>query len=154
MGVPLKVYFGQEWAELLNELLISLTKTRPRHPNDNALPAWVIRKWIGYGHTDKKHDNDLNKFYYGCFNEYINFHRPCAFPTDKEDSKGKIKKVYKHEDYRTPYEKLKSIPNTGKYLKEGVTFEGLDKIALRYTDNEMAEKGGYITPWRKRSCFI
>ena len=40
----------------------------------------------------------------------------------------------------TPYEKLRSISNARVYLKEGVTFEMLDKIARRYTDNEMAKK--------------
>ena len=38
----------------------------------------------------------------------------------------------------TPYEKLKTIPNAHKYLKKGVTFKMLDKIAMRFTDNEMA----------------
>jgi len=40
----------------------------------------------------------------------------------------------------TPYEKLRSIPDVGKYLKEGITLEMLDKISKRYTDNEMAQK--------------
>jgi len=40
----------------------------------------------------------------------------------------------------TPYEKLRSIPNAQVYLKESVTLEMLDKIARRYTDNEMAKK--------------
>jgi len=40
----------------------------------------------------------------------------------------------------TPYEKLRSIPDARIYLKEGITFEMLDKTARRYTDNEMAQK--------------
>jgi hypothetical protein len=40
----------------------------------------------------------------------------------------------------TPYEKLRSIPNARVYLKESITFKMLDKIARRYTDNEMAKK--------------
>ena len=51
----------------------------------------------------------------------------------------KVKKVYKTEDYMTPYERLKSLPNANKYLKPGVTFEQQDKIAMRKTDNEMAQ---------------
>jgi hypothetical protein len=70
----------------------------------------------------------------------LNFHRPCAFPTEVIDSKGKIKKKYRYQDYQTPYEKLKSIPDVQKYLKEGITLEMLDQIAKKYTDNEMAEK--------------
>lgn len=136
-------YINQYVAKLLNELLIELTKSRPRHTNDNALAETkhtVIRKWIGYGYIAKKHAVDLNKFYFNYFNEYLNFHKPCAFPVEKIDKKGKVRKKYPQECYKTPYEKFKSLPDAGKYLKEGVTFEQLDKIAMRCTDNEMAEK--------------
>ena len=51
----------------------------------------------------------------------------------------KIKKLYKQEDYSTPYEKFKSLKNANQHLKPGTTFEFLDKIANRYTDNEMAQ---------------
>jgi len=59
----------------------------------------------------------------------------------KEDRKrqGKIRKVYPADNYRTPYEKLKSLPEANQYLKEGISFSMLDKIAMRYTDNQMAE---------------
>jgi GH18 family chitinase len=40
----------------------------------------------------------------------------------------------------TAYEKLKSLPNAEQYLKEGITFEELDKIAYAFSDNEWAEK--------------
>ena len=56
------------------------------------------------------------------------------------DKKGKIKKKCYYQDYQIPYEKLKSIPDAQKYLKDGITLEILEKIAYRYTDNEMAEK--------------
>jgi hypothetical protein len=82
----------------------------------------------------------INDFYFGCFNEYLNFHRPCAFPTEVIDHKGKIKKKYRYQDYQTPYEKLRSIPEVQKYLKDGITLEMLDEIARRNTDNEMAQK--------------
>lgn len=135
-------YINKVIAEMLNKLLIKLTKSRPRHSNDNALVETkngaVIRKYMGYGFIEQKHADKINDFYFECLNEYLCFHRPCAFPTEKKDRKGKVKKIYKHENYMTPYEKLKSIPNAHKYLKEGITFEMLDKIAMRYTDNEMA----------------
>jgi len=135
-------YINKKIAGMLNELLIKLTKSRPRHSNDNALVETkngaVIRKYMGYGFIEQKYADRINDFYFDCLNEYLCFHRPCAFPTEKKDKKGKIKKIYRHEDYMTPYEKLKSIPNAEKYLKEGITFEMLDKIAMRHTDNEMA----------------
>ena len=70
----------------------------------------------------------------------MNFHRPCAFPIKIKDKKGKIKKKYRYQDYMTPYEKLRSIPDTRVYLKKSITLEMLDKKARRYTDNEMAKK--------------
>jgi len=137
-------YINTKVAEMLNNLLIKLTKSRPRHSNDNALietkNGWVVRKWLGYSHISKEHASGINDFYFACFNEYLNFHRPCGFPSEVIDKKGKIKKKYYYQDYQTPYEKLKSIPDTQKYLKDGITLEMLDIIERRYTDNEMAEK--------------
>lgn len=137
-------YINSKVAEMLNNLLIKLTKSRPRHTNDNALAetknGWVLRKWMGYGHIGQRHAKGINEFYFDCFNEYLNFHRPCAFPITVKDKKGKIKKKYRYQDYMTPYEKLRSIPDARIYLKEGITFEMLDKTARRYTDNEMAKK--------------
>jgi len=127
---------------LLNKLLITLTKSRPRHCNDNALVETkngsVVRKWIGYQFIEQKHAKKINEFYFGYFNEYINYHRPCRFATRLQDKKGKVKKIYRQEDFQTPYEKLKSIPDSSKHLKEGITFARLDKIVYSKTDNEMA----------------
>ncbi len=95
---------------------------------------------VGYSHIGQKHAQGINDFYFGCFQEYLNFHGPYAFPSQIMDKKGKVKKKYRYQDYRTPYEKLKSIPHAQLYLKEGITFKMLDEIAQRYTDNEMAEK--------------
>ena len=144
MQTMVREYINRKVAEMLNNLLIKLTKSRPRHTNDNALAetknGWVLRKWMGYGHIGQKHAKGINEFYFECFNEYLNFHRPCAFPIEVEDKKGKIKKKYRYQDYMTPYEKLRDIPDARIYLKESITFEMLDKKARRYTDNEMAKK--------------
>ncbi len=37
----------------------------------------------------------------------------------------------------TPNEKMESLPDAGKYLNDGVTFEKPDKTDIRHTDNEM-----------------
>jgi transposase InsO family protein len=136
-------FINHQVANLLNKLLIKLTKSRARRPNDNALVETkngsIIRKWMGYTFIAQKHADRINKFYFGYFNEYINYHRPCGYATNKKNHKGKIKKVYKPEDYKTPYEKFKNLPNAKAYLKKGTTFKKLDKIALSKTDNEMAE---------------
>jgi hypothetical protein len=129
---------------MLNSLLIKLTKSRPRHTNDNALVetknGWVVRKWLGYSHIRGEHAQRINDMYFGCFNQYLNFHCPCVFPIEVMDKNTKSKKKYRYQDYQTPYEKLRSIPEVQKYLKDGITLEMLDEIARRNIDNEMAEK--------------
>jgi transposase InsO family protein len=136
-------YINKFIVTLLNELLIDLTKSRPRHSNDNGLietkNGSIIRTWIGYGFIDKQFAKDLNDFYFGCFNEYLNFHRPCGFASIKELPNGKIKKVYKFEDYATPYDKLKSLPNAKQYLKKGLSFKKLDHQFLARNCNEHGE---------------
>lgn len=137
-------YINRIVVSMLNKLLIKLTKSRSRQTNDNAQieskNGSIIRKWMGYGFIDQKHADKVNDFYFNIFNEYLNFHRPCAFATEIVDKKGKIKKVYKPQDYMTPYEKLKSLSNYKSYLEAGVTVEELDKIAKRKTDNEIAKE--------------
>ena len=144
-------YINHVVVKLLRTLLIVLTKSRPRHANDNALVetknGWVLRKWMGYQFIPQRYAARINQFYTGCFNEYLNFHRPCAFPLVITDAKGRTRKRYPHAAYMTPYEKFKSIPRARTYLKPGTTFASLDKIAASKTDNEMA---GIIQQQRKR----
>src|SRR5208282_2311304 len=73
-------------------------------------------------------------------NPYLNFHRPCGFATVSYDQRGKRKRVYKAEDCATPYEKLQALPEAASYLKEGVSFAGLDQQAGRMSDTECAKK--------------
>jgi len=136
-------YINFQVAALLNRLLIKLTKSRPRHSNDNALieskNGAVIRKWFGYGFMDSSNASRLNAFYFGHFNCYLNFHRPCAFATSIVDHKGKIKKIYPLKNYKTPYDKFKSLPHCRQYLKKGSSIQQLDRIANAHTDNQMAQ---------------
>ena len=39
----------------------------------------------------------------------------------------------------TPYEKLKSLDDAQRYLKPGLSFEILDKVAYRISDNAAAD---------------
>lgn len=135
-------YINKIVATLLNKLLIRQTKSRSHHSGDNALAecknGWVIRKHIGYSHIPKKYAPLINQFYKEYLNPYLNFHRPCGFATIIEDpkKKGKWKKIYK--TYLTPYQKLKSLLDGGKYLKPKITFEKLDEFANEKSDNEFA----------------
>lgn len=129
-------------AELLKKLLIDQTKSRSRRTNDNGLVesknGSVIRKHMGYIYIHKKHAKEINSFYRENMDEYLNFHRPCGFATNKTNNKGKITKVY--EKYLTPYEKLQTISNWQKYLKSGITENYLRKESLKLSDNQSAEK--------------
>jgi hypothetical protein len=136
-------YINKVVAKLLNKLLIKLTKSRLRKSNDNALvetkKGAVIRKHMGYIHIPRSKADEVHEFYKNHFNDYLNYHRPCAFPKITIDKKGKERKTYPRENYMTPYAKLKSIPNARQYLKPVITFEQLDKIAYAMSHTEYAK---------------
>lgn len=137
-------YINRVVAKLLEKLRIELTKSRPRHSNDNALAesknGTVIRKHFGYDHIPGHWATRLNEFHRRHFNPYLNFHRPCLFPVPTVDKKGKVKKCYPYKEMKTPYDKLKSLPKAETFLKPGVTFEQLDAIAISISDNEAARQ--------------
>ncbi len=129
-------------ADLLNKLYIHQTKSRPRRHNDNGLVETkngsIIRKAIGYGYIPAGLAPLIDRWYQDWLNTYLNFHRPCGFATVLRDQKGKEKLVYKTEDYMTPYEKFRSLPEAAQYLREGVTFADLDTVAYAMSDTEYA----------------
>jgi hypothetical protein len=131
-------------ARLLNKMLIHFTKSRPRHSNDNGLVETkngsVVRKQLGYAYIPQRCAELINEFNRDFFNPYINFHRPCFFPVSVIDPKGKIRKTYPYEMVRTPYERLKSLPQAESYLHPGVTLEKLEIIANQMSDNQFAER--------------
>jgi len=131
-------------AKLLNKLLIRFTKSRPRHTNDNGLVesknGSVVRKQLGYIHIPQSYATSINLYYRDFLNIYINFHRPCFFPVSVIDHRGKVKRTYPYQKVMTPYEKLKSLPDTQSYLQPDVTLEKLDDIANQMSDNEFAER--------------
>ena len=133
-------YINKVVAKLLNKLLINLTKSRPRQANDNPLietkNGAIVRKHMGYIHIPRDKAGVVNKFYQDWFNDYLNYHRPCAFPEIEVDRKGKEKRTYPHDNYLTPYAKLKSLKGAEQYLKPGLAFEQLDKeaYAMSHTD--------------------
>jgi len=131
-------------ARLLNKMLIRFTKSRPRHSNDNGLVETkngsVVRKQLGYAYIPQRCAELINEFNRDFFNPYINFHRPCFFPVSVIDPKGKIRKTYPYEEVRTPYERLKSLPQAESYLRPGATLEKLVTIANQMSDNQFAER--------------
>ena len=136
-------YVNKTVADLLEKLRIEFTKSRPRHSNDNGLAegknAAVVRKTFGKGYIEQKYADKINQFNRDVLNVYVNYHRPCYFPTTLVDKKGKQRKKYKLSDMMTPYDKFKSIEGAKHYLKPGITFKILDDIATAMSDNQMAD---------------
>jgi len=146
-------------AKLLEKLLVEQTKSRPRQSNDNGLVesknGAVVRKHMGYLHIGGEHAAAVERFYEKRFNPYLNFHRPCGQPELVLSGKGKRKRVYRQ--YLTPWEKLRSLPDVGDYLKPGISVAELDREAGRQSDTAAAEqmqaaKRKLFASFRRRSA--
>ena len=139
-------YINEVVAKILNKLLINQTKSRSRHCNDNALVesknGSVVRKNFGYFYVDQSLCERLNLFHKEFFNPYLNYHRPSLFVTQTIVSpNGRKRDIY--GEATMPYEKLKEIcgfpENKDKQiLRDGISFENLDKIAYSMSDNAFA----------------
>lgn len=129
-------YVNYVVAKLLHKLSIDQTRSRPRKSNDNALVEGkngsVIRKHMGYAHIPKQYAPAINCFYETQFNPYVNFHRPSGYATTIIDHKGKEKKVY--HLYETPYAYFRNLPDAERFLKDGLTFADLDRVATATSD--------------------
>ncbi len=62
-------------------------------------------------HSDN--GSEYNIFYQKHFNPWLSLHRPCMFATNKVNPKGKVVKIYKHEDVKTPLEALVLLNKLG-----------------------------------------
>ena len=137
-------YINHRVAAMLNKLLVEFTKSRACRSTDNAQiegkNGSIVRKHFGYGGLFAEHAELYQKFYTAHFNPYLNFHRPCGFATILIGKGGKRTRRYKVADYRTPYEKLVSLPEWGKHLKPGITADLLTQQAMRKSDTEAARQ--------------
>ena len=149
-------YINHRVAEMLRKLHAEFTKSRACRSQDNALVEGkngaVIRKLIGYGHIAGLHATALHNFYLEHLNPYLNFHRPCGFATVSLDERGKRQRKYKTEDYRTPFEKLQSLPEAERFLKPGLTLSELEKGALALSDTECARRMNAAKAKLLRQC--
>jgi len=131
-------------ANLLNKLLVEFTRSRPNRSSDNALVEGkngaIVRKHMGYGHIPSEHADRIQRFYTAHLNPYLNYHRPCGFAHVQWDERGRRRSRYRHQDYVTPYEKLRSLPQAHRYLKEGLRWEILDHLAYALSDTEAARR--------------
>jgi transposase InsO family protein len=137
-------YINHRVAQMLEKLHTEFTKSRACRSQDNALVEGkngsVIRKLIGYGHIAGEHSEAIGEFYAQHLNPYLNFHRPCGFATVSLDDRGKRRRQYKSEDYRTPFEKLKSLERVEQYLKPGMSLPQLEREAMAMSDTACARR--------------
>jgi hypothetical protein len=137
-------YINHRVANLMEKLHAEFTKSGACRSQDNALVEGkngaVIRKLIGYGYIAGEQAEAIGKFYARHLNPYLNFHRPCGFATVSLDERGKRRRQYKTEDYRTPFEKLKSMDGAEQYLKPGLSLAELEREALAMSDTESARR--------------
>lgn len=138
-------YINHRVAGLLEKLRIEQTKSRSRHSNDNALAesknASVVRKHMGYSHIPQKYAAPINAFYEGVFNTWLNWHRPCLYATEVVSNKGKIKKVYRSQDTKTPLECLAQLSKAGLVkFKTGSKLNDLLDQAREKTDLQAAQE--------------
>ena len=149
-------YINHRVAEMLRKLHAEFTKSRACRSQDNALVEGkngaVIRKLIGYGQIAGLHAAALQNFYREHLNPYLNFHRPCGFATVSLDERGKRQRKYKTEDYRTPFEKLQSLPEAERLLKPGLSLPELEKRALAISDTECARRMSAAKAKLLRQC--
>ena len=139
-------YVNHRVAEMLEKLRIEFTRSRPRRSNDNGLAETkngaVVRKMFGYAHIPQRHASRFNTFCVEYLNPYLNFHRPCLFATDVADPKkpGRIKRVYRPKDAMTPLDKLASLSDAAKFMRQGQTLEDHQALARALTDLQAAEE--------------
>jgi transposase InsO family protein len=137
-------YINHQVARLLDKLNIELTKSRPRHSNDNALAeaknGAIVRKHLGYGHIPSRFAAQVNAFTLDVLSPYVNFHRPCFFARITTDDKGRQRRLYRYEDMMTPFDKLASLTDATMHLKPGFTMEALRQQATALTDSAAARE--------------
>ena len=102
----------------------------------------VIRNPLGFGHLAGKPAEALQRFYTPHLNPYLNFHRPCGFATVSLDARGKRIRKYKLQDYATPYQKLKSLPQQVHGLKPNLSWARVDQLAAKLSHTECARRVG------------
>ena len=137
-------YVNRQVAALLNRLHIgTFTKSRPRHCNDNALVesknGSVVRRWLGHVHVPHALVPKVNAFLDRALCPFLNFHRPCLFPTEVIGPDGRVRRRYRQQDVATPHERFRTTPDAEGFLKPDVTFEALDQLATAATALDAAK---------------
>jgi len=137
-------YINQGVGRLLKRLQVAFTASRPSRTTDNALVEGkngaVVRKWMGWGLLGAGAARQVQRFFREELNPYLNFHRPCGFAEVTIDARGRRRRRYRADRYRTPFEQLSALPGWERYLKPGVTRESLERTARAMSDTEAAQR--------------
>ncbi|MGO9239287.1 MAG: integrase catalytic domain-containing protein [Bryobacteraceae bacterium] len=137
-------YVNAAVARLLDQMLVEFTVSRPSRSTDNALVEGkngaVVRKWLGWGLLRQDEARASSQFLRQFLNPYVNFHRPCGFAEVTIDARGRRRRRYRGDDYRTPYEKLRSLPGWEQLLKPGLSGAALERQAMAHSDTEAAQR--------------
>ena len=94
----------------------------------------------GYGPLAAGQVAALQRFTTASCNPYRNYPRPCGVATVPITARGKRKRRYRPEDYRTPYEKLLWLPHGEQFGKPGVTAQTLGQQATSRSDTAAAQQ--------------
>ena len=121
-------------AALLEKLRVGELTKSPLAESENGS---VIRKPFGYGHIAEPQAERLDR---EVLARYLNYRRPCLFPRVETDAKGKQRKAYRQADIWTPYEALRALSATERYLRPGMMLAALDQEAHARTDHEAARE--------------
>lgn len=136
-------FINYKVADLLNRLLVEeFTKSRPNRSSDNALVEGkngaVVRKHLGYQYLPQTAAAAIHQFYREQMNPYLNYHRPCGFATVRTEPNGRKRRIYRPNDYATPWERFRQIPEAESFLRHGTTWADLEHQAARHSDIEAA----------------
>ena len=117
--------------------LINLVDQVTQYEFIGAVEA-ISERFLGHDHIPRHCAALVDTFTQKRLSPYLNYHRPCLFATERKAANGRIRRVYRPADVRTPYAKLRSLPDAEACLKHGITFAELDALAHEQSDLQAA----------------
>jgi transposase InsO family protein len=137
-------FINYQVSGLLEKLRVEFTKSRAYRTTDNALVEGkngsILRNHLGHEQIGAEYAEAFQKFFTAHLNPYLNYHRPCGFATIRTSEQGRRKRTYPADDYRTPFEKLTSLPKWESSLKPGVNAEQLRRDSRKRSDTQAAHE--------------
>jgi hypothetical protein len=136
-------YVNHRVTRLLGKLRVEFTRSRPNRSSDSALVEGknraIIRKHMGYGRIPRQYADLIQRFYFCIFQPLSELSSPvrvCRGAGGRAWSAASTS----GQSLRTPYETLRMLPDGHRFLKEGLSWELLDKRAYAHSDTEPARR--------------